>query len=232
VSRRRRFAPAIATAAAALLFAGAAVAAPDPARPSAPEMLFVPPRPGTYALQRIQPSPSAQLIDAYARPRELAALTHGKITLLTFFYTYCIDPLGCPFAFQLMSGLRDRILADAMLHGRVRFVSISFDPTHDTPGQLRQYARGLPERRDFEWDFLTAASMDRLQPVLDGLGQDVRVETDGQGRPVRAINHMLKLFLIDPEGTVREIYALDFLHPAVIINDMRTLAMQSPRPDR
>jgi hypothetical protein len=43
---------------------------------------------------------------------------------------------------------------------------------------------------------------------------------------------MLKLFLIDPEGTVREIYALDFLHPAVILNDIRTLAMESPRPAR
>jgi protein SCO1 len=216
-----------ALAAPALAWATAAGAASDPALPSAPDMQFVPPPAGTYSLQRIQASPEGRLIDAYERPRELAALTHGKITLLTFFYTYCTDPLGCPFAYQLMSDLRRRIVSDGGLRRAVRFVSISFDPDHDTPEQLRRYAKGLSGESDFEWEFLTAASMAGLRPVLDSLGQDVRIETDPQGRPLRAINHMLKLFLIDPEGMVREIYALDFLHPAVIYNDIRTLRLEA-----
>ena len=41
----------------------------------------------------------------------ISALTHGKVTLLTFFYTYCVDPLGCPFAHETLAGLRDRVPA-------------------------------------------------------------------------------------------------------------------------
>ena len=77
----------------------------------------------------------------------------------------------------------------------MRFVNISFDPTHDTPDALRGYAKGLAGATGFEWQFFTARSMAELTPLLDGFGQDVRVETDAAGRPTRAINHMLKLFL-------------------------------------
>jgi hypothetical protein len=69
--------------------------------------------------------------------------------------------------------------------------------------------------------------MEGLQPLLDDLGQDVRIEMDRNGRPVRAINHMLKLFLIDPRNTVREIYALDYLQPQVMLNDIRTLRLEA-----
>ena len=221
-----------ARAAAALLAAGlswsaGALAAADPSPPSAPRMQFVPTPAGTYTLQRIQRCPDGQLLDESARRRSLAELTHGRITLLTFFYTYCTDPLGCPYAAGLMSLLRERIVADPDLRSQVRFVSITFDPAHDTPVQLRRYAHGLQGEAPFEWDFLTAPSMQVLQPLLDDFGQDVRVEVDRDRRPVRAINHMLKLFLIDATGTVREIYALDFLQPEVMLNDIRTLRLES-----
>jgi cytochrome oxidase Cu insertion factor (SCO1/SenC/PrrC family) len=213
--------------AAALVVCAGALAAPDPGVPRAPQMQFVPTPAGTYALQRIQVCPDGELMDSTGHPRRLAELTHGKLTLLTFFYTQCTDPLGCPFAFGLMSALRDRIVADPDLAPNVRFVSISFDPTHDSPAQLRGYARGLSSSTRFEWDFLTASSIARLQPLLENFGQDVRIEPDREGRPVRAINHMLKLFLIDAGGTVREIYALDFLQPEVMLNDIRTLRMEA-----
>jgi len=38
---------------------------------------------------------------------------------------------------------------------------------------------------------------------------------------------MLKVFLLDRQGQVREIYSAAFLHPEVILNDLRTLAMES-----
>ena len=213
---------------AALLGSAGAIAAPDPGPPRAPLMQFVPTAAGTYSLQRIQPVPDGSFLDSSGQTRRLSDLARGKITLLTFFYTYCTDPLGCPFALGLMSDLRARIVADPDLRSKVRFVSISFDPTHDSPAQLRSYARGVAGTGRFEWDFLTARSMKELRPVLDELGQDVRVELDRNGRPVRAINHMLKLFLIDAGGTVREIYALDFLQPEVMLNDIRTLRLEMP----
>ena len=208
---------------------GSAWPAADPVAAAAPQMEFVPTPAGTYELQRIQSSPDTALLNASASTRRLSTYTRGKVTLLTFFYTYCTDAWGCPFAYQTMKGLRERITADESMRSRVRFVSISFDPTHDTPQVLQRYAKGVASSTVFEWQFLTARSMRELTPLLDAFGQDVSVETDSAGRPTRAINHMLKLFLIDAGGSVREIYSLAFVHPEVMLNDIQTLLMESQR---
>jgi cytochrome oxidase Cu insertion factor (SCO1/SenC/PrrC family) len=209
-----------------LASAGAAQSAADPTQPQLPQMQFVPPVAGSYELQRIQRTPDALLLDAHGRGRTLRELTRGKVTLLTFFYTYCTDAWGCPFAYTLMTQLRERLLKQPLVDGRVRFVSISFDPTNDGPEALRLYSAALRADGRLPWEFLTARSMGELMPLLDDFGQDVRVERDGQGRPVRTINHMLKLFLIDRSGVVREIYALDYLHPEMMVNDIQTLLLE------
>lgn len=209
-----------------LAVAGAGHTAADPTQPLVPHMQFVPPAAGTYQLQRIQSVPDARLLDPDSRARPLREFTRGRVTLLTFFYTYCTDPWGCPFAHALMTGLRDRLLAQPESAGRVRFVSISFDPTFDTPATLRLHAGALRADARLPWEFLTARSMAELLPLLADFGQDVRVERDERGRPLRTINHMLKLFLIDRAGIVREIYALDYLHPDMMMNDINTLLLE------
>ncbi len=182
--------------------------------------------PGTYQLQAIQSVGDATLLDERARPVRLSALTQGRITLLTFFYTYCVDPLGCPFAHQTLSLLRDRIRRDRQLAREVRFVGISCDPRTDTPAVLARYARDFATDSRFEWRFLTARSVSALLPVLDDFGQDVSVDVDESGRATRALHHMLKVFLIDHRGRVREIYSLAYLQPEVILNDIRTLYLE------
>jgi protein SCO1/2 len=192
-----------------------------------PRMDFTPLRPGTYHLQAIQSVAEATLLDERGQPVKLSTLTQGKITLLTFFYTYCVDPLGCPFSHETLSKLRDRILEDRKLAPNVRFVGISCDPTNDTPAVLAQYAASFTRGSSFEWRFLTARAVPALLPVLDDFGQDVSVQVDEQGRPTRTLHHMLKVFLIDPHGTVREIYTLAFIQPDVMFNDIRTLYLES-----
>jgi cytochrome oxidase Cu insertion factor (SCO1/SenC/PrrC family) len=205
---------------------GAAGAAEDPGKATAPRMEFVPPPPGSYTLQNIQSVSDAALLDDRGHPIRLASLTRGKITLLTFFYTYCVDPLGCPFAHTTLAALRDRVSADPALSRRVRFVSVSLDPTHDTPPAIARYAQEFTGPK-FEWRFLTARSVVDLLPVLDDFGQDVSVETDENGRATRTMHHMLKMFLIDPHGEVREIYTLAFIQPPVMFNDIKTLALEA-----
>jgi protein SCO1 len=74
--------------------AGVAGAAVDPGKAAAPRMEFVAPPPGSYTLQKIQRVSDAVLLDSSGHSVRLSALTQRKITLLTFFYTYCADPLG------------------------------------------------------------------------------------------------------------------------------------------
>jgi protein SCO1/2 len=207
--------------------AGVASAGVDPGKATAPRMEFLPPPPGSYALQKIQRVADANLLDSTGDTVRLSALTRGKITLLTFFYTYCVDPLGCPFAHATLADLRDRVRGDRGLLGRVRFVSVSLDPTHDTPAAIATYRQGFDIDPAFEWRFLTARRVPELLPVLDDFGQDVSVELDQNGRATRTLHHMLKMFLIDARGEVREIYSLAFLQPQVMFNDIKTLALES-----
>ena len=66
----------------------------------------------------------------------------------------------------------------------------------------------------------------RLTGARIAIAQDVRIERDANGKPTRTINHMLKMFLIDPEGMIREIYSLAYLQQPVMLNDIRTLALE------
>lgn len=213
--------------AAALLVCTRAGGAVDVGPASAPRMEFTPLPPGTYQLPAIQAVADARLVDERGRPVRLAALTRGKITLLTFFYSYCVDPLGCPFARDTLRSMRDRILGDAALAHEVRFVGISCDPSTDTPTVLAAYARDVTGGVPFEWRLLTARSVAALLPVLEDFGQDVSVDMDEHGQPTRALHHMLKVFLIDTHGSVREIYSLAYLQPEVMLNDISTLYLET-----
>jgi protein SCO1 len=207
--------------------AGVASGTEDPGKATAPRMEFMPPPPGSYKLQKIQPVSDALLLESTGLAVRLSALTQGKITLLTFFYTYCVDPLGCPFAHTTLANLRDRVTGDRALAGRVRFVSVSLDPTHDTPAAVASYGREFTADPKFEWRFVTARRVPELLRVLDDFGQDVSVDMDEHGRATRTLHHMLKMFLIDAHGEVREIYTLAFLQPQVMFNDIKTLALET-----
>ena len=49
---------------------------------------------------------------------------------------------------------------------------------------------------------------------------------DAYGRPAGPLAHVLKVFLIDARGVVREIYTTSYLYPEVILNDIKTLRLE------
>ena len=185
-----------------------------------PPLEFVPPAPGTYVLHHIMPAPEGRVLDVDGRSAPLSRYTRGSITLLDFIYTTCSDPDGCPLAYRVFDALKEAIGARPELHGRVRFVTLSFDPARDTPEVMKQYAgsRSVDKGNGLRWYFLTTRSARELMPLVEGFGQDVRVTRNG-----RELSHVLKVFLIDRGGDVREIYSSNFLHPEVVLNDIETL---------
>ena len=208
---------------------GAAWAGPVDAPAARPRQQFVAPAPGSYVLHAIQPAADGNVLDSDGRAARLKHFTTGKITLLSFMYTYCVDPVGCPLAFQTFNALRERLLARPALARRVRLVSLSFDPTNDTPHAMRAYAGRLADPLSpLRWHFLTTRSVGELKPIIDAFGQDVSVTLDAQGKPTRLRNHLLKLFLIDTAGQVREIYTTAYLMPDVLFNDIQTLLLEAP----
>ena len=226
----RVLAAAAALAGAVAALAGAvavfSVDAHEPAAGAAPLMDFVPPPAGSYPLHAIMRAPDGAVLDLDGRRQPLRHFTSGKITLLGFMYASCSDPHGCPLAYQVFHTVRHRVATRPELRDRVRLVSLSFDPARDTPSAMRSYMAGVAPAA-VEWAFLTTESPRALVPLLDGFGQDVRVEADGGGRPLGPLAHVLKVFLIDARSTVREIYTTSYLYPEVILNDIQTLHLQS-----
>jgi protein SCO1/2 len=199
---------------------------------SAPPLLgFTPPAPGTYELQTIMPAPDGEVLDTAGRARPLSDYTRGKVTVLGLVYTRCSDAEGCPRAWAAFSELRRALKSHPSLAQQTRLVNLSFDPAHDTPVVMMNVAKAAAGRdKSVEWDFLTTASMRKLAPIVDGFGQDLRVSSEleeGASEPV--FSHTLKVFLIDHEGRIREIYTTAFLIPQVIVNDIKTLLMERHR---
>jgi cytochrome oxidase Cu insertion factor (SCO1/SenC/PrrC family) len=220
-SRRRpiRFAAAIAC------LAAAGTAAHEAALP---QFDFTPPPPGSYRLERIMPAPRGTVLDVDGQPRPLARFTTGRITLLSLIYTACRDPAGCPLAYHAMVELKQRVAADPALARRVRFVTLSFDPTMDTPGVMMLYgASHLKRDSGLDWYFLTTASPRALAPIVAGFSQDL---APAENPALGAYSHVLRVFLLDRGGMVREIYSTSFLHAATMLNDIRTLALEEDGP--
>ena len=200
---------------------------------------FVPPAPGSYTLHRIMAAPDGRVLGIDGRAALLSHYTRDRITLLGFIYTTCVDPEGCPLAYRVFDTLKDTIAGTPALRGKVRLVTLSFDPARDSPAMMRRYAgsRAVDKGGGLRWYFLTPPSVRDLMPLVEGFGQDVRVTFDRSGaRPRRELSHVLKVFLIDRAGDVREIYTSTFLYPQLVLNDIETLLMEddetrAARPD-
>lgn len=93
--------------------------------------------------------PALSLIDASGRPVALHELLDtDKPVLVNFVFTSC--SAICPVMTAAFAKLQERLGPD---RDRVRLVSVSIDPEHDTPARLREYARRFHAGAD--WHFLT-----------------------------------------------------------------------------
>jgi cytochrome oxidase Cu insertion factor (SCO1/SenC/PrrC family) len=185
---------------------------------------YAPPEPGTYALPPIDDVTDHPLIDSDGRPTTLYALTRDRVAVVAFVYTSCSDATGCPVSTAVLHRLDGDVAADPALRQRVRLVAISFDPGRDTPARLAS-VRALHEPRT-DWAFATAPDETRLTPLLADFGQPVARLRFDDGRWTGLYRHVLKVFLLDRQHHVRNVYSTGFLHPELILNDVRTVLLE------
>jgi len=194
---------------------------------AAPVMDFTPPAPGSYRLERIQAAGDGAVLDSAGKRRRLAEFTRGRVTLLAFMYSSCADPNGCPYALTVMHMLKGELGKLPPAGGRVGFVSLSFDPERDTPAMLALYGAQHASGGHVAWDFVTTRSRRELLPILKDWGQDVGIDVDrATGKAIGTYSHVLKVFLLDRSGWVREIYTTEYLLPAMVLNDIKTLLIE------
>ncbi len=134
-------------------------------------------------------APEFSLTDQDGRPKSLGEL-RGGFVLLDFIYTRCPGP--CPILTGVHAEVQRRL--PPALRERVRLLSISLDPEHDTPKALRDYA-GARGADLASWSFLTG-SPEAVGAVLRAFGVGKQPGKDGE------IDHLVATFLLDPEGRI------------------------------
>ena len=75
------------------------------------------------------------------------------------------------------------------------------------------------QRNTVDWQFITK-NADVLDPILDGYQQRILKNTMMKVT-ILALSHILRVFLIDEEKQVRNIYSVSFLHADLIINILK-----------
>ena len=191
--------------------------------PRSPEHDYDAPTAGTYTLPVIKHAADGEALDSSGKPLRLADLTHGRITVMSFIYTRCAAAKACPMATGVLRELHKLSTEDVALAKNLRLISISFDPATDTPERMAAYSAlagtGKPAA---EWRFLTTASEDNLKPILQAYGQSVDRKKNAHD-PTGPLNHVLRVFLIDRNANIRNIYSSATLDLRLVLADVKTL---------
>lgn len=186
---------------------------------------YDPPEPGTYKLPEIRPAADGPVLGLDGRPSTLRECFEGRITVLSFIYTRCADPSACPYATGVLYKVQSISEQDPMIARNLRLVTFSFDPEHDTPRTMSDYSRALRKASGAEWRFLTTAGSEDLRPILTAYGQQVDRREDPH-HPLGPYFHLLRVYLIDRNGVIRNIYSSGLLDPRLVVTDIRTLLLE------
>ncbi len=187
------------------------------------------PVPGSYTLPAIKTAADGALLDSSGKAINLRELTHGRITVLGFIYTRCAAPKGCPYATNVFDQLHSVSAKDKALTQNMRLVSVSFDPEHDTPHHLAEYLELVRETKSgCEWRFVTAKSRAELEPILTAYDQAVD-KRPNPADPQGPLYHILRVFLIDRAGRIRNIYSSGTLDPRLVLADVKTLLLEESK---
>ena len=189
------------------------------------ELPYEVPKPGTYTLSKINKAAGGTVLDVQGNELNLDELLGDKIVLLTFIYSSCTDLNGCPLATAVFYKIKERFKEFPNLADKIRLVSVSFDPEHDTPEVMRLYGAGF-EGGQPEWHFLTTSSEEALLPIISNYGQMVIKQYDETGDYTGAMAHVLRAFLIDRHKNIRQEYSVSFLHDQLVSADIKTLLIE------
>ena len=175
-----------------------------------------PPKPGDKV-------PDFALINQDGKKIRLSSY-QGEVLLVTFIYTRCPFPDFCPLVSRNFSKIYASLKQNPAAGPKVRLLSVSFDPAHDTPEALRKYAGtfrattgGDPYDR---WQFAVIPQKDLVE-VANFFGLFYESGAGGQ------ITHSLSTTVIAPDGKVYKWYSDNDWKPDDLIADAAQAAQQT-----
>ncbi len=180
---------------------------------------------GSYELPLLGLAEDGEVLDIHAKTQSLYDLFDNKVIVISFIYSTCSDINGCPLATSVLHQLKSRLKTQPELKNKVKLLTMSFNPQHDTPAVMAEYGRSFS---GVNWQFLTTESEEQLQPILKHYQQNLQKIVDKNGKFIGTFSHLLRVFLIDNRRQIRNIYSVSFLHTDTLINDIKTLLLEHP----
>lgn len=190
---------------------------------------YLPPKPGSYRLPSLGEAADGQVLESSGQPATLHQLYADRMVLLSFIYATCDDANGCPLATMVLHRIQSALTARPELKDRLRLITLSFNPDHDTPEVMAKYGQSF-QSGGIDWHFLTTRSETELQPILRDYQQSVDREVDAKGHPTGKFSHLLRVYLIDEQRRIRNSYSVSVLHPYLVLADIETLRLESSAP--
>lgn len=184
---------------------------------------FKAPDAGTYDLPTIQTVKDHPILTDSGKKVGLLQAKKGKIALISFIYTTCPDPTGCPLSTSVLQEIDKRIARNKELADNVYLMTLSFDPERDTPARMKEW-RGITAPKT-KWGFYTTAGEAETQAILDDFRQQVGKTYTDDGKWTGMFRHVLKVYLVDRKNNVRNIYSVGLFSPDLVINDIETVLM-------
>ena len=180
--------------------------APLPEHAALPRRMEPPLEPGDSV-------PDASFVDHNGQPLTTGSL-RGAPWAATFVYTRCPLPTFCPALDRRFQEAQRAIAGDDRLRN-ARLVSITIDPTFDTPAVLATHAARVQADARI-WRFATGdvATVDRFG---ERFGLTV---SRGSGSPEEFV-HSLKTVVVGGDGRVRRIYSGTEWTATELVQDLR-----------
>jgi protein SCO1 len=145
----------------------------------------------------------------------------GKVVVMTFIYTRCPLADFCPRMSRNFAEIDKALQSNPALYKNTHLLSVSFDPTYDTPKVLRSYGgayTGNFTNETFQhWDFAAPSVAD-----LPSMEQffDVGVTPGENG----TLQHSLSTVVIGKDGKIIAFYPTNDWTPAQVLADVHSAA--------
>jgi protein SCO1 len=155
----------------------------------------IPAAANVYLLKPGSPVPDTPLTDQ-GKPLRLTDYK-GFVLAVTFVYTRCPLPQFCPMMDRRFAEVQKLAGGDPALAGKVRLLSISFDPRSDGDATLKAHAAKAGADPNV-WRYVTSEE-ETVERLAAEFGVNVIREKDG------TITHNLRTAIVDPSGRITAI---------------------------
>lgn len=145
----------------------------------------------------------------------------GKVLLMTFIYTRCPLADYCPRMSRNFAQIDQQLAGDPRLYNATHLLSVSFDPTYDTPKVLKSYGGAYTGKYSKEtfghWEF--AAPSEKELPKMEQFF-DFGVTPGENG----TLQHSLATVVIGKDGKVIAFYPTNDWSVAAVLAQVKQAA--------